>query len=165
MHDHQPVPVAYAMLVHNNCCPTCTLRPTACNSAGRFGSSAAPEVQPASRGAVRCWSRMHVSDAAGRAPLQLGPSVPPLVALTADGGAEAQLSYEYGGTGGDASGGAVPIYVAIGDVCHHTHTPPAPAPTLLAPPAPLSGSARPPRRSPGSASSLARFWPRAEMQY
>lgn len=57
-----------------------------------------------------------------RRPLQLGPSVPPLVALTAEGGAEAQLSYEYGGTGGDSSGGAVPIYVAIGDVIH----PPAP---------------------------------------
>jgi len=47
---------------------------------------------------------------------ELGPSVPPLVALTAEGGAEAQLSYEYGGTGGDTSGGAVPIYIAIGDV-------------------------------------------------
>ena len=66
-----------------------------------------------------------------RRPLQLGPSVPPLVALTAEGGAEAQLSYEYGGTGGDTSGGAVPIYIAIGDVIK----PPAPPYPLPSSPA------------------------------
>lgn len=50
--------------------------------------------------------------------LQLGPSVPELVALVqgSDDG-EAQLSREYGGSGGDGfQGGAVPLYIAIGNV-------------------------------------------------
>ena len=50
--------------------------------------------------------------------LQLGPSVPELVALVqGSGDGEAQLSREYGGTGGDGfQGGAVPLYIAIGNV-------------------------------------------------
>lgn len=50
--------------------------------------------------------------------LQLGPSVPTLVALVkGDGDTEAQLSREYGGTAGEGyTGGAVPLYIAIGNV-------------------------------------------------
>ena len=49
--------------------------------------------------------------------MQLGPTVPQLAALTKPGGdMEAQLSREYGGTSSDTSSGAVPIYIAIGDV-------------------------------------------------
>lgn len=55
---------------------------------------------------------------------QLGPSVPGLVALVSGSGrdadynnGEAQLSREYGGTGGEGfEGGAVPLYIAIGNV-------------------------------------------------
>lgn len=50
--------------------------------------------------------------------VQLGPAVPQLVALVkGSSDSEAQLSREYGGTGGeDYGGGAVPLYIAIGNV-------------------------------------------------
>ena len=57
------------------------------------------------------------TDSSCRCRVQLGPTVPQLAALTEPGGdTEAQLSREYGGTGGETSSGAVPIYIAIGDV-------------------------------------------------